>query len=384
MSDDLSDGAARSGPEFDESDKPRTDAEIRALTDRQSGFPYSGGFGPDRCGQWGTGIHGQINQAVFGDGTPATEPPMPADFKPVSQYGSKAAWSTVSARERARRLASILGAGAIPPAVKPQYLQPRHVRRLYNAVWAANALGYHLNVWGTGSWYLEYGTDQAAGVRACTKFLKTYGQWLADHDYNHVAYAFVHENPGSTKFHTHFLLHVPMNLNKAFTDWAGNYARKSFNYRSDTDPLLQLKIRDPHDIHGQLKRLSYMCKGYDPDGILFRVNDAPVRLGDVICDRHADPGPMNGQKYGISRALHERQYQPDFRANGLPPLVSPLEAQIHAKILDGEALYPRVPPPTYFTPPQLRPSSAKRKRDCARQLLEALTKRELDRELGML
>lgn len=264
------------------------------------------------------------------------------------------------------------------------HLKFRHVLRLYNAVWASHRLGYSMNVTGTIAWYLEFKNDQCAASAALNRFRKNSFQWLADKDYDHSAFIWVNENPTNTRFHTHFLMHIPIRLADAFRQWTIAHFTKALGYRQPRQGFMKVTVRRTRDARSEWEWLRYMAKGYDPEERLFEVGGRAVGIGDVIKRASEDPGWMGGkgvQRYGISRALHREQYQKVLQLHGLPDVKSPLERQVLAREINVPELY-RDFAQTSLTPVGL-PSYTKRKRERAQEVLEALSLSELDRALHL-
>jgi hypothetical protein len=373
-------------------DKPRGDAEMRALTERQSGCPR-----PPKRGRWrGASIHGHhsaINEIIWDDDAQEIDP-YEVRQRPNPLTGED--WKPSPALLRQIRIAPIaplvMRSGWVDPADiaperllsppgpttlvgPPTYLARDHVVRLYNAVWAADRLGLIMNVCGTISWYLVFGDDQEAAARCHKQFWKYGGQWLADNDYDHSAYIWVNENPKNIKFHTHFMMHVPFGLADEFREWAVAHFQKVLK-QPICPRFLDMPIRRARDFRSQWEWLRYMAKGYDPSRALFEANGKVFGLGHVINRRHEDPGCIEGegvQRYGISRALHRKQYRKILQTVPGETARSPLDLQLEArKIFVGE-LYADFG--EACLEPQGRPRYAKRQDDRKAEKLE----QELDK-----
>jgi len=222
-------------------------------------------------------------------------------------------------------------------------LGPKHIATIFNAYCAALMLGYSLNVRVTISWFMEYGSDVRRASKALSRFLKNYIQWCADQsnnkaEFDRPAYIFVHENPGGSRFHTHMMLEVDIDLMVRFRQWLTKYLAK--NHRTRDPRFVRIRVRHPSDIRSQWIWLNYMCKGYDPAGGLFVSRGQRVYLGDIMMFYPEDPGAIDEvRRYGVSRVLHKKQYEQIVEGAFGVKCALPLDEQTQGKALDVKGLY---------------------------------------------
>ena len=327
-----------------DSNKPTTDAAMRARDRRYAGWPV-----PDEKIRFrpalGSDVDSKIEQNVFGE----------------DEDTYIKAWCQTDERiyEYKRGIARREYVGGSPtdtPASPPDFTHAfgsAQVRRVYNALAFANRTGRILNAQLTVSWYLLDRFDLDGQWQCFGTFYHNLKQWFRDLKAELVPDAadrrpwivYVHENPGGARLHTHFGLVVPEPVRNQFNDSARGILERAAHVKigdRNMAKLVRLRVRraNRHACVGQWFWFHYMLKGANHSEIVAKDGEnGSYSLGDVMAYRYQDPGPMGSwRRIGVTEAMRPKA-QTAFRDDRGQRFDSIWEQQIGAGRIDVRALY---------------------------------------------
>lgn len=339
---------------WDDSDKPQSDAEMKAKTLWQSGDiwlacgkRFGRGDGAVAGGQWAE----RVGAVVGHDRENHRKSVLLSDQR---IFGMKR-------RSRVREFYQASGKGADYRNAWPD----KSLHTIYNAVAFANRRGLVLNARVTVSWFMLADCDAIACKGLFQHFKRNLAQWLLDKGAPEVgqpwpAYVYAHETVGDAGFHTHMRLAVPSALGAEFRKEVRCALRRVIEPRPWPEPcrtksgkrkvefvvprvstVPEFDFPRPRSVtRDQWIGVGYMLKGVHPERVLATRDDGrPVDVSDVLEWDYQDPGTKwAGKQCGTSQALGEAA-QRTFRDASGAPFRSRLDEQIETGKIDVRELY---------------------------------------------
>ena len=177
---------------------------------------------------------------------------------------------------------------------------------------------------------------------AFTAFRKCVRDWLHRRGIP-VIYYYSHENSERAGLHTHFAVHIPLDLRREFRRYVRDWATRNYERPPGRGVRTRGMGGDPITVW---RVFSYLVKGYDPSAVLVSARNHPsgraLRLGDMIANVWQDPGAVGlSQRVGVSSAISRTQralgYPAGAEANVCLPIVPPSAADLFATTEKGSA-----------------------------------------------
>lgn len=170
---------------------------------------------------------------------------------------------------------------------------------------------------------------------AFTGFRKCVHSWLSERGIP-VIYLYSHENSERAGLHTHFAVHIPLDVRREFRRYVRKWATKRYKRPPRRGVMTTGMGADATTVW---RVFSYLVKGYDQSAVLVSARNHPsgraLRLGDMIANVWQDPGAIGlRQRVGVSSAISRTQralgYPAGAEANLSLPIAPPSGADLFA------------------------------------------------------
>jgi hypothetical protein len=184
-------------------------------------------------------------------------------------------------------------------------------REAYSAVAYANSQGAILNTHITLTWpLLGYEEHTAASAALQSGLIKHMREWFrhkADPLERPFAWMYVHECSGSTGFHTHFLVFIPLEWRAEFKVWLDQRLTRLSRQRPRPKGAVHLSpARADRALMHQWRQFGYLMKSVDPRESLpvFPGSAITVPLTDLVEWAHEGPGEVKCKlRIGIANEI---------------------------------------------------------------------------------
>lgn len=168
---------------------------------------------------------------------------------------------------------------------------------------------------------------------AFTAFRKCVHSWLCERRVP-IIYLYSHENSPRAGLHTHFAVHIPLQLRREFRRYVRQWATRRYKRPPGRGVKTTGMGMDPITVW---RVFSYLVKGYDHAAVLVSARNhwsgRSLGLGDLIANAWQDPGAIElSQRVGVSSAISKTQ-----RSIGYP---TGAEAVVHLPVaISGADLF---------------------------------------------